>query len=679
MKKQVLKISRIIATFLLSVISLFCGQASLFAFPVFADSASVQEAFENINVLDDLKETTIDGKKFDLADYNFDETKELQIFSFVEFCYSFRRDNTDNYGLYVYIYNPQGLKIENDSSLHAITIRHGDDSSQNFVKYPLQFLNQSAGNYYGLFYKFKVSLSDKQKTEILQGDYKVNSTLRRYEVGEIELKMPSEIKSCPVGIVYKFSGYAKGYGADESAESTLKMITEGNQEVIPLKVKSTFYRPEGTNGKNDYTQDSLHSVYFAVPNHFINKYGEMYAVHASWLNAVLKPMLVTGNQSVYSSLQSFLGQDIGTFSFSAENNFRYGLYGNYEKNYIGDISAGTTSGPVYAQKATWVYNFWDSFWNGNNGEISKKLSTLYYAFSSGSETDSADDYAVPAETLYAELLKSKDLYGGELVNEKFSKEIFESVDDSITEVTLSRDDLVSGKSFLTSQKLTQSFWEKFWGKKNYTTANTDNISVIEEVTDEKLNGDRTTVCNRLYIFENDYNDFKNYYDTYAKSKNNEYNEQCTVYLFRYMVSDYISMEVTEGEYYYKAPSVGNLQTTYALKNTDTNAYFFQETVNLNFDIIDLTFVKDDVYTVIPVAMAPIDVIHDSTAPVNTTSDKNFDWKKLLQIVLGGLLLILLFIIFMPLLPTLISLIIKIAILPFRLLAAIFKAIFHKRE
>ena len=679
MKKQVLKISRIIATFLLSVISLFCGQASLFAFPVFADSANVQEAFENINVLDDLKETTIDGKKFDLTDYNFDETKELQIFSFVEFCYSFRRDNTDNYGLYVYIYNPQGLKIENDSSLHAITIRHGDDSSQNFVKYPLLLLNQSAGNYYGLFYKFKVSLSDKQKTEILQGDYKVNSTLRRYEVGEIELKTPSEIKSCPVGIVYKFSGYAKGYGADESAESTLKMITEGNQEVIPLKVKPTFYRPEGTNGKNDYTQDSLHSVYFAVPNHFINKYGEMYAVHASWLNAVLKPMLVTGNQSVYSSLQSFLGQDIGTFSFSAENNFRYGLYGNYEKNYIGDISAGTTSGPVYAQKATWVYNFWDSFWNGNDGEISKKLSTLYYAFSSGSETDSADDYAGPAETLYAELLKSKDLYGGELVNEKFSKEIFESVDDSITEVNLSRDDLVSGKSFLTSQKLTQSFWEKFWGKKNYTTANTDNISVIEEVTDEKLNGDRTTVCNRLYIFENDYNDFKNYYDTYAKSKNNEYNEQCTVYLFRYMVSDYISMEVTEGEYYYKAPSVGNLQTTYALKNTDTNAYFFQETVNLNFDIIDLTFVKDDVYTVIPVAMAPIDVIHDSTAPVNTTSDKNFDWKKLLQIVLGGLLLIILLVIFMPLLPSLISLIIKIAILPFRLLAAIFKAIFHKRE
>ncbi|MBS5856775.1 MAG: hypothetical protein KID07_08485, partial [Firmicutes bacterium] len=73
------------------------------------------------------------------------------------------------------------------------------------------------------------------------------------------------------------------------------------------------------------------------------------------------------------------------------------------------------------------------------------------------------------------------------------------------------------------------------------------------------------------------------------------------------------------------------------------------------------------------------VIHDSTAPVKTTPDKDFDWKKLLKIVLGGLLLILLLIIFMPLLPSLISLIIKIAVLPFRLIAAIFKAIFHKRE
>ena len=398
----------------------------------------------------------------------------------------------------------------------------------------------------------------------------------------------------------------------------------------------------------------------------------MYAIHASWLNAVLKPMLVTGNQEAYNAISAYLGQPLPEYTQNKKTSFhtddlKYMYYGDFTSDGMGDsrsFSFGYGYNTVPSNSGVGITN------QIKTGYL---LPALYGLFYSGNGTDSADNYSLPSETLYKELLKSKDLYGGELVNEKFSKEIFESVDDSITEVNLSRDDLVSGKSFLTSQKLTQSFWEKFWGKKNYTTANTDNISVIEEVTDEKLNGDRTTVCNRLYIFENDYNDFKNYYDTYAKSKNNEYNEQCTVYLFRYMVSDYVAQEATLFEY----TSEGFIGSGWAER--DTNAYFFQETVNLNFDIIDLTFVKDDVYTVIPVAMAPIDVIHDSTAPVNTTSDKNFDWKKLLQIVLGGLLLILLLMILMPLFPSLISLIIKIAILPFRLIAAIFKAIFHKRE
>ena len=56
MKKQVLKISRIIATFLLSVISLFCGQANLFALPVYAEETVNERVYSA--VLDDLKKDT---------------------------------------------------------------------------------------------------------------------------------------------------------------------------------------------------------------------------------------------------------------------------------------------------------------------------------------------------------------------------------------------------------------------------------------------------------------------------------------------------------------------------------------------------------------------------------------------------------------------------------------------
>ena len=54
---------------------------------------------------------------------------------------------------------------------------------------------------------------------------------------------------------------------------------------------------------------------------------------------------------------------------------------------------------------------------------------------------------------------------------------------------------------------------------------------------------------------------------------------------------------------------------------DSNSYFFQQTVNLDFDIIDVTFSRNGVETVIPVVMDPIDNIPDGTPPVYTQSDK----------------------------------------------------------
>lgn len=56
-----------------------------------------------------------------------------------------------------------------------------------------------------------------------------------------------------------------------------------------------------------------------------------------------------------------------------------------------------------------------------------------------------------------------------------------------------------------------------------------------------------------------------------------------------------------------------------------------------------------------------------------------DFERLVQIVLGALLLILLLVILTPILPSVISLAIKIVLFPFRLLAMLFKAIFHKKE
>ena len=217
---------------------------------------------------------------------------------------------------------------------------------------------------------------------------------------------------------------------------------------------------------------------------------------------------------------------------------------------------------------------------------------------------------------------------------------------------------------MTSQKLTQTFWEKLWGQASYTTMPTENISAIEKVDDDKISGNKTQDCDRLYISVADYDEFVSYYKKYAKSAINDYGEECTVFLFRYMVSDYIAQEATL--YKYKTRLDGG-----SINKVDTNASFFQETVNLDFDIIDLTFIQDDVKTVIPVIMSPIDIVHDATPPVYTTSDRR---NNILALILGILGLIILLLLLAPFLPSLITLLVKILVMPFKVVIAVFNRI-----
>ena len=82
-------------------------------------SATETVTYEQTNVMDDLKGSTINGKPFSLTDYNFDSFKETQILSFVEYCYSFYQNLQDNYGLYVYVYNPQGVSFVPNNPLRS--------------------------------------------------------------------------------------------------------------------------------------------------------------------------------------------------------------------------------------------------------------------------------------------------------------------------------------------------------------------------------------------------------------------------------------------------------------------------------------------------------------------------------------------------------------------------------
>ena len=611
----------------------------------FAPAVRAEEiSYEQTGVLDDLSGAVIGGKQFDVRDYPFDERGKPQIVAFAEYGYSFYADNQDDYGLYVYVYNPQGQAIDTDTDRNKIALAYG--GQENWTKYNLEFLDYSSeAGYEGLFYKFKVSLTEDEKSDILG---RVAQNARVYEISGIELSVGNIVTDYTVAMRYTYSGYALGYGSALATESTLACTADGFEKYLNLDVHPTYYRPEGTNGENDYTQDSLHSVYFSVPKDVVEEYGGLSAVHATWLDAVLAPVLVTGDKDAYDAILPYLGQDIGQNTDALEY------------AYVGDAEFGATGGfGETGWGGVYGYNFPEA-WMGLGGDgvinsTDRVVSALYWLFYAGEGENSADEYALSSEAIEEKLVELTEQYGGELVNDRYSRVLFDSVAEEFTELNIPAE----LEYDLRNEVLGSSWWDKLWGITHDESAAFDGIKAIYEVQegdfvirDDVLDTEET--ADNLYIAPEDTEEFKAFYD--------ENKADSVVYLFRYQVSDYISAEATLFE---PDDFIGN---SWSL--TDTNAYFMQETVNLDFDIIDLTFTKDNVDTVIPVVSDPINNIPDGTPPVYTETDENFDWKTLLGIVLGAVLLI----VFLPLIATLAPYLVKgivwILLLPVKGVAAI---------
>lgn len=622
-----------------------------------AAATTSAESIESSNVWNDLQTMTLDGKSLDLGIYKFDSRKSAQLITLAEYCYSAATDKQSDYGLYVYVYNPQGYDWTKNESLNKISMRFGGYTSAGFVKYDLKYLNRSEEpGYEGLFYKFKVDFTAAQKEGVLNT---LSVAQRIYEVSEIEL-CGSGYNATAYSVENKFTytGVVKGYG--EGGE--LHCTAEGLDVTLSLDVHATAYRPEETNGK-PYTQDTLHSVYFSIPNSIIAEYGGLYGIHATWLNARTKPIFVTGNKEVYDSLSAEVETEYGkpsdtdyAFAVNAVERRLTGAAAGlqwYESDLAYNVKGVggncTTSNPNQTQLF---------------GMVSKDtLDELYYCFYA--ETGDADTYELNGEELIDYLVYYCEhccdtptiCENDYAVADKYSSLLFESWDKEATDANITADD----KYTLTSTKLKQSFWEKFLGKPGTAVEYSktfDNIEAIHAVKSTDFSKSQKVTCDNLLISESYYADFKSFYDRATAA-----NE--TVYLFRYYQSEYESREVTEFIRRYNVNSFNRPSVTggnCALEKLDTNAYLAQETINLDFDIIDVTCRKGEVDTVIPVVMSPVDLAPGVTPPVDTTPEPedgfNFwQWladlfhtsKKTAKIIFFAVVTLILLAILMPVL------------------------------
>ena len=628
------------------------GQGNLSAFA----ATDVQMAYESTNVLNDLEGATIGGKTFDIADYPHDGDGKPQLISLAEFCYSYYADKQGDFGLYAYVYNPQDIAFDMATDRNKIQLTYGDKAS--YSKYTLEFLNYSTrGGYEGRFYKFKVKLSDAQRSAILKG---LHENERVYSVSGIELSYKGTVTEYPCEQTYTYTGFAEGYGSELAQGDTLSCKVDGFDRYLTLDVRSTYYRPEGTNGEA-YERDTLHSVYFSVPNKIIEEYGEMTAVHAAWLNARTAPIFVTGNQDVYNAILPYLGQTVDGGDFT---------YANEDASPVPYALIASK----YIESASWnnaAYSLSYMSYNANRKytQSDTDLNALYYCFLA--ENGDADSYTLSAETLLGnqqEGIKGyfesyTEEHGGELVNNRFSKGLFESVASSFTDVTISKDDTFE----LTDEVISQNLWQKFvGGGYNVSGTNSYTVSAIKKVEDSDFKSSVSETCLALYIDESDFEAFRECFNT-AKEKDE------TVYLFRYYQSDYTCYEVAE-----YARGEGDwtiLGTNFGYEFVDSNAYLCQMWVQLDFDIIDLTFTKDDVATVIPVVMSPMDLAADGDFPVITTKN-DLKWWQVLLAVIGLIFVLLLLFKFAPLIVYAVG---KVIALPFKAIGSASKKAKERRK
>lgn len=621
-------------------------------------------SLDSTAVLDDLQGV-------DLAAVTAELTGDkLYVISFTEYAFAFDKNANGNFGLYVYAYNPAVKNIITNSTQHTINlgVEYEGSEVKGYDKFALRCLNVSED---GKYIKFKiVDAQSKVTGETILTRLCKQKTQRLYDVSEIEVchEYGAIPESYAVGKRYIYTGFAAGYGQNAGAGSTLDYFSE-NSETVQLDVHPTQYRLDGNNGKNIYTQDSLHSVYFTVPNEYGEKYGEMTAVHAQWLNAVLNPILVTGNQDAYNAILPFLGKDIGKHTDDL-------IYQYYGARHYTSVGWGTQN---YQFFYGYAYNPLTHLTNGaQSGQFyhdeekgGKVVNPLYIMFNAGEGEDSASGFVPPAEgegSLTEKMQQATAKYGGELVGERYSDVLFEHVDEEKTDARIKNTDEFKIMNVGIDKA---GFWDKLIGKGDAVDKDTLDrfvgVKAIEPVTEQVMKMSAEDVCETLKIGAHDYDAFKQYYES---NKDNG-----TVYLFRYKVSDYISQEATL--------SKGNKIWGYEV-TVDTNAYFFQEECDIGFDIIDITLTNEQGEHVLGVAAKPIDVFPTPTPPLVTTDDTS-PWAELLfwlKMIVGIIVVVLIVVALCVVFPPVGTALIYVVLLPFKGLAFLGKKIgslFNKRE
>ena len=559
---------------------------------------------------------------------------------FMEYAYSSDASVAEDYfGIYFYVYNPTGREVSSRTGANVVNMAVAYDTEGEPTEYAncaITILDYTDDH---LIYKFKLTNSagayDRAKVYAAAHD-----GVRRYDIAGIQLWFSGDANATDSnsaneekGRTYRCTGYSKGCGADKEAESTLQ-IAEEKLDTISLDVEHTFWRTM-TSSLGFGHQNQLDTVYFTVPDQYFEEYGKLQRIMAEWYEFKLKPEIIMEDAGdLYSGMQEYISVKLpeygGNYIGYKNDDIKYSFY-----------AANGAGYPAYMWNGVIAKGSEDQWYEGNF------MDAFYILFSTKGEDIEVYDP-------YADIQSQGGIMRTEIENYIYSYDrSFENGTVNVKEKAISADlferDIDESRKVKNERGVVQSGFE---GISRYDFDIDEDIQTISSWTDNQKNwwesgleygfwkdipkeegkafapiyipkesdflGTPEAIAERLMCQVSDVENIKSEYNA-AKEQNK------TFVMFRYAVTDYIAIDGTvsygEGDWFGQGVE-------------SCDAYIAQQTIFLNFDIIQLTFNDSGDLTVIPVVADPIDIINPITPSVGFGK---IDWA--LVAILAGLALV----------------------------------------
>ena len=558
------------------------------AFPL-AASAAEKVDINTSSVEDDLK------SKFDYLHIRFPENSlnnKIELISFLEYGYTASSgEKADDYGLYLYVYNPSGKDILSDTNKIQFGVKWKKDKKGNFEavdfkKYSLTVLDINDNN---TLIKLKVLNPDSEL--ILK-----EGSSRRYEISGIEMhEKKYTYEDYKVGYSYTFTGYGKGMSPESLSKSTLQCEL-GSLLTIKVDAHQVSYLT-GDSALGVGYSNQINSVYFSIPSNIEKKYGDLYSIKYEYYHYYTSPMIVTDNLDSYKVLTADRGKIV-------DDTWKYTLY---ERDVFQGSVAGYLYSFIYGKKfkdiSMGAYHFYDE------AIAPSFLTTVFYDSDGWKEGDiikSADELQIYFRNYNLSYHNGKVFdYSADLFSAEKSKgyHVFErSVNE---EFTL--------QSYADTHHWLVGLFSGIFDMSKYDE--TVNANYIQKVDSDIWNSNSSK---KYLVSEKEIGKLQSFY-------NNANIKGDNVYLLRYAAAnDYYSLDIN-------SEGIGSSEAL------DGNFLMAQGNVCLNFDFIYFTFGDEENHTVIAAVSNPSDGFFDF---VDTRRD-GFDWEKILKILLAVILTLLL--------------------------------------